>query len=247
MFFICRNPHCRKFMRAERWLWDGGKFYYCPMCFHQYRPWKEGKMADQTRWVPAQKIMVIEGDVDIALLSGVTEAREGLQPPAGLDQTADKTAAPFETRDGFSFYLCEWPMTVTQQLINDLKASAKEVRAFCASVENNMETLESKIVEFAAGLSSVKFMEEVPVANEIIQLMDWQNQSGGHWLTKPLKSDHMPKNELGQPLTSFGRYEYDPEKTKILTIQEQIRMWAFCSYQVAARRKLRELAETQTA
>ena len=51
----------------------------------------------------------------------------------------------------------------------------------------------------------------------------------------------MPKDADGTPMTEYAEYTYTAGKTHVLTAQEQGQMWALGAYQVAARKKLREL------
>ena len=250
MFFICRSPNCKKFMKAERWLHDGKNIYYCPMCFLKYSPWQARNMSDGQPWVPAQKCLVMRDDTDMAELRGEMPPQDDNvgEIPSGSARELAGEILSGSTRElsagknnGFCFYLCEWPETINAQLINDLKMSATKIREYCADSLNNMEELAAKVVKYAAGLEKIPFMTEVPLTSEMIENVKWINSAGGHWEKAPLSFDHMPKNEQGLPMTEYANYTYEPSKIHILTTQDQVQMWALCAYQVAARKKLREI------
>ena len=237
MFFICRNPNCKKFMKAERWLWNGKNIYYCPMCFLKHSPWQTRNMSDGQAWVPAQKCLVLRDDIDMAELRGEMPAPEETGDiPSG--STRELSAGK---SNGFCFYLCEWPETINAQLINDLKMSATKIRDYCADSLNDMDKLEARVVEYAAGLEKIPFMTEAPLTEEMIKNVEWINSQGGHWTQAKLSYEHMPKNDKGLPMTEYASYTYTAGKTHVLTTQDQVQMWALCACQVAAKKKLREV------
>ena len=119
--------------------------------------------------------------------------------------------------------------------------SATKIRDYCADSLHDMNELEARVVEYAAKLEKIPFMTREPLTDKIIGDVEWINSRGGHWLKSPLSFEHIPKHEKGNPMTEYATYTYEAGKTHVMTAQDQVQMWALCAYQVAARKKLREL------
>ncbi len=229
MNFSCRRKICRHFGRATEWiqsvLWPPDLEYD-----------NNGELIDPQ---PKPKM-----DMDEALAYGgqyMCPKCGCIYQPWVVDLTnlvpAQKVFAVRVNSTQWNVWLCEWPDTTTQNLINELKGIYAEVKSDCANLD--ILSLQSKLTNMVAHPDK-PFYKTIAIDDYVLASVENANSTRKKL---PWRLKHL-RQLAGKYYFDHATYEWKDD-TVILTQSDLIRIFAYMRFIDTYKRSKQRIAESR--